>query len=37
MLDPVDEDVLRFDITVGDGQHGEVVEAPEELVGVEFD
>ena len=34
MLDPVDEDVLWFDVPMSNGEHGEVVESSEELVGV---
>jgi len=36
MLIFVDEYVLRFDVPVGDREHGEVVEASEDLVDVEF-
>jgi hypothetical protein len=32
----VDEDVLGFDVAVGDGQHAQVVEGAEDLVDVEF-
>ena len=33
----IDEYVLWFDVSVGDGEHGEVVESSEELVGIDFD
>ncbi len=31
------EDVLGFDVSVGDREHAEVVEPSEDLVGIEFD
>jgi hypothetical protein len=33
----INEDVLWFDITVGDGEVGEVVKTTKDLVGIDFD
>jgi len=32
----VDQNVVRLDVSVGDRQHGEVVEASEDLVEIDF-
>ncbi len=37
MFVAIDEDILGLDVAVGDGEHEEVVESPEDLVGVELD
>lgn len=37
MLYVIHQDVLRLDVSVGDRQHGEVVEASEDLIGIDLD
>ena len=37
MRDPVDKDILRFDIAMGDGLLTEIVEAPQYLIGKQLD
>jgi hypothetical protein len=32
----IDYNILRFDIPMGYGEHGEIVESSKDLIGVEF-
>lgn len=37
MLYVVHKNVLRLDIAVGDGEHGEVIEPSKDLIGIDLD
>lgn len=37
MLDPIHQDVLRLDVPMRDGQHEEVVQSSEDLIGIYLD
>lgn len=37
MFHVIHQDVLGFDVPVSDGEHGEVVEASEDLIGIDLD
>lgn len=37
MLDPIDQDILRLDVPMRNGQHKEIVQPSEDLIGIDFD
>lgn len=37
MFDFINQDILGFDVSVGNRQHGQIVESSEYLVGIDFD
>ena len=37
MLDPIDQNILRLDVAMRNGQHKQIVQSSEDLIGINFD